>query len=80
MFDEVKKEMMGLSEVVHRFAFDIVFAPLQEQMSHLHEMEVSMHGVYPCILDIFHQDAYFTFPYYANLSFRFGHHRVPGEL
>ena len=41
MFDEVKKEMISLSEVVHKFAFDIVFAPLQEQMSRLHEMEVS---------------------------------------
>ena len=40
VFDEVEKEMISLSEVVHKFAFDIVFAPLQEQISRLHEMEV----------------------------------------
>ena len=45
MLDEVKKEMINLSEVVHKFAFDIVFFPLQEQISHLHEMEVCCFGL-----------------------------------
>ena len=38
---DVKKEMYALSEVVHKFAFDIVFAPLQQQLTLVATMEVS---------------------------------------
>ena len=37
---DVKHEMVQLTEAVHKFAFDIVFAPLESQLSTLHQMEV----------------------------------------
>ena len=39
---EVQKLMKGLSEEVHRFAFDIVFAQLKEHLNNLANMEVSV--------------------------------------
>ena len=38
---DVKQEMYALSEAVHKFAFDIVFAPLQQQLTLVATMEVS---------------------------------------
>ncbi|KAI0226391.1 Conserved oligomeric Golgi complex subunit 7 [Lamellibrachia satsuma] len=37
---DVKQEMHALSEVIHKFAFDIVFAPLQQQLTLVSTMEV----------------------------------------
>ena len=39
---DVQKLMKGLSEEVHRFAFDIVFAQLKEHLNNLANMEVSV--------------------------------------
>ena len=42
LLDEIKKELGGLSEHVHKFAFDIVFAPLRVQLSQVPSMEVGI--------------------------------------
>lgn len=40
MLEASRSELAALSEAVHAFAFDIVFAPLQAQIATIPEMEV----------------------------------------
>lgn len=42
VLEDVKQDMGRLSETTHKFAFDIVFAPLKQQLSDLASQEVGV--------------------------------------
>ena len=41
VLDDVKRDLHELCELVHKFAFEIVFTPLEQQIAAVATMEVS---------------------------------------